>query len=308
MESSKVLAQIAGRSCHMEDLEPMARGSFLKTLIQCAELDSSEAQRLLEYILADLVGSGSLKSCEFHEGLDGIIQSDMMIELLSMAYPCESGEEFGKVFVDLYAVGRLKPSHRGWKFVRSSMGRTEFREMLVRLMEESFDRVSQIPKLLENVYDPESEQFDIAETVRMVLETNWISDILPSKRRQARQALSDHIVRAFPFTVKFVDDYVRDALRLEPLQADGLSQESVVSKRNGLPPLSDDSELESLGSLDDFVVNDDDDESGSSSDNSSSSSDYSDPQPKRKKPKTKQKKKSYSSVSDDDGSSSYSTS
>ena len=307
MEFSKVLARIAGRSCHMEDVEPMARGSFIRTLVRCAEMEPAETQSLFEYILADLVGTGSLKSCEFHEGLDGIIDSDRMIEILVMAYPCETGESFGKIFVDLFAVGRLKPSQRGWNFVRSSMGRSEFRAMLVRLMEESFDRLSQIPKLLGTVYDIDSEQFDIAETIRLALDTNWISDILPSKRRQARQALSEQFVRPFPFAVKYVDDFVRDALRLEPLQADGMSQESILSQPNGVRPLSDDSDLESLGSLDDFVVDDDEnDGSGDSSDDSSSSSNYSDPEPKRKKSKLKRKKKSYSSVSD--GSSSYSTS
>jgi hypothetical protein len=157
--------------------------------------------------------------------------------------------------------------------------------------------------LLAMVFDSDTEQFDIAETVRMVLETNWIGDILPSKRRQARQALTDQIVRPFPFTTKFVDDYVRDALRLEPLHVDGLSQESILSDTKGV--LSEDSDMESLGSLDGFVVDEDESESGSSSGSSSSSSDYSDPAPKKKKP-VKLRKKAYSSVSDE--SSSYSTS
>ena len=301
MEHAQVLARIARRACHMEDLEPQERGTFMRTLIQCADLDSHQAHILLDAILADLVGSGTLRSCEFHEGLNGVVDSDNLIELLISAYPCETGEEFGKVFVDLYAVGRLRPSSSGWSYVKDNMGRSEFRAMIVKLVEESFDRLSQVPKLLANVFDSDSEEFDIAETVRMVLDTNWVGDILPSKRRQARQALADQIVRPFPFTTKFVDDYVRDALRLEPLHVDGLSQESILSDTKGV--LSDDSDMESLGSLDGFVVDEDESESGSSS--SSSSSDYSDPAPKKKKP-VKRRKKSYSSVSDD--SSSYSTS
>jgi hypothetical protein len=158
------------------------------------------------------------------------------------------------------------------------------------------------------VYDADTDHFDIAETLRQVLDTNWIGDILPSKRRQARQLLSEQVSRVFPFASKFVDDYVRDALRLEPLHTDGLSQGSIVSDSN-LRPWSVDSDVESLGSLDDFVV-DDEEKSETSSVNSSVSSDYSDPEPKRKKSKaSKPKKKSYSSVSDDDASSSsYSTS
>jgi hypothetical protein len=307
MDPGKVLAQIAGRACYMEDVDPQAKGSFIKILMQCSGFTQDQCQFLLESILDDLVETGTLQSCEFHEGLDGSIESDRMLELIIKAFRSETGSEAGKVFVDLFAVGRIKPSRHGWNYLKGNMGRNEFRSLLTRIMEDSFDKLSQIPKLLLSVYDAETEEFDIGETIRLVLDTNWIGDILPSKRRQAREALFNQIINPFPFTRKIVNDYVRDTLRLEPLHEVGLSQESVVSER-GRPISDDDSDQESLGSLEDFVVDEESDSGSSSDESSSSSSNYSDDSPKKrtKKPVKKKVKKSHSS--DSDQSSGYSTS
>jgi hypothetical protein len=226
-----------------------------------------------------------------------MIQANDLMQLLILGYPSETGEKLGSVVANLYSVGYLKPDYYGWHQIRQSMGKTEFRTMLVKLMEESFDRLNQIPKLLKVVYEDESDDFDIAETLRHVLETNWIMDIIPSSRKAARRALEDHIVSVFPFAKKVVDDFVSEALRLEPLVVE---QQTPTKKEQSDKSIlgSSDSEIESAGSLNEFVVDEEEEEgesdggstSGSSSSTYSSgssleSSNYSDATPEKKKRK-----------------------
>jgi methionine salvage enolase-phosphatase E1 len=94
----------------------------------------------------------------------------------------------------------------------------------------------------------------------------------------------------FPFAKKVVDDFVIEALRLDPLAI-----VNEVKKQSDIE--SSDSEIESLGSLNEFVVDesseDESDKSDSSSNSSSSysssssleSSNYSDETPQKKKRK-----------------------
>jgi hypothetical protein len=212
------------------------------------------------------------------------------MQLLIQGYPSETGEKLGSVVTSLFSSGYLKPDYYGWHQLRQSMGKSEFRTMLVKLMEDSFDRLNQIPKLLRVVYEDESDDFDVAETIRQLLETSWMMDIIPSSRKAARRALEDQIISVFPFAKKVVDDFVIEALRLDPLAI-----VNEVKKQSDIE--SSDSEIESLGSLNEFVVDesseDESDKSDSSSNSSSSysssssleSSNYSDETPQKKKRK-----------------------
>jgi len=308
MELVQTLAPIASRACFADDVDEQTKGIFLRMLAQSADLTQQQSLQLFETIVEQLVESNLLESAEFHEGLSGLISSNDLMHLLIHAYPSESGEKLGSVVVTLFSVGHLKPDYYGWHELRQSMEKAECRTMLVKLMEESFDRINQIPKFLRVVFEDESDDFDVCETIRQVLETNWIMDIIPTSRKAARRSLEDHIVHAFPFAKKVVDDFVQEALRLDPLVVlvDNKDQDDKSVKE------SSDSEIESAGSLEDFVVNESDgDGTNSNSDDESDSSslvssNYSDndesPQAKKK-----QRKKIESSDDDSSSSSGYSS-
>ena len=217
-----------------------------------------------------------------------LLSTQRIIELLVSGYTGESGDKLGEVVATLCGAKSIKPDKKSWELIRFHMSSVDFRNMLVKMMEGSLDRPQQLYKLLDLVYDSE-EDFEVAETLRLVLQSNWILDILPSKKKLARKTLNELFVRPFPFTKKVVDEFVEEVLRLEPLPVhpkDELVNPDSVSISAG----SSDSDIESRGSLDDFVVDSEEDgeeDSGSAGTESELSSNYSEDEPVIKKKKRK---------------------
>ena len=296
METVGFLAPIASRACHLEESDPQSIGEFMKTLCICAGLDDGLIQLLFEHIIKDLVETELLESCEFHEGLDNILPASSVVELLIGAFPDEP-LKLGEVFSKLYSGGSLRPSEEEWRLIRANMSAVDFRKMLVSVVEMSCDRIHNVSRLLTDVFASD-EQFELADTLRILLERNFILDILPSKRKAARSVLVECFVKPFPFTRKVVSDFCEEALRLEPLEVeanDGHVSEKSVSS-------SSDSDIESRGSLDDFVVEsdeDDEDEYSSSSDESEDSASSGSESPSDRKRKKRTRKPSVSSLSEE---------
>lgn len=232
----------------------------------CAGFDDGLIQLLFEHILKDLVEAELFESCEFHEGLNELLSSYVLVELLVGAYP-DDPSKLGEVCSKLYSGGSLKPHEEEWQIIRANMSAIDFRKMLVHMIEMACDRIKNVAGLLTSVYR-DDEQFEISDTLRILLEGNFILDILPSKRKAARAALLEYFVQPYPFTRKVVSDFCQDALRLEaleePKKPDYISDKSVES--------SSDSDIESRGSLDDFVVDSDEEDDFASSDDSEDSS------------------------------------
>jgi hypothetical protein len=214
------------------------------------------------------------------------------VELIFGCYPGDPAENVSKILVDLYSAKLLKADRETWDLIRTNFSSTGFRDMLVRLVEASCDSVRQISGLLDDIFDAD-EDFEISESVRCILETHWILDILPSKRKAARRILTEMIIAPFPFTKKHVDSFCEEALGLEPIEEEKVAESHSTS--------SSDSDIESRGSLDDFVVDSDveDEESSESDDDESllSSDDES--------PKTTKKKRKLSSVESVSSNSDY---
>lgn len=262
METVYLLSPIATKACQMDNLDPQSKGDFLRLLCVCSDLDQDKCQLLFECIIDALRESELLASCEFHEGLDGVLTSRRLSEVIFGAYPEGSAEQISEIVIDLYSSKLLKPDRETWELFRTNLSSTEFRQMLVKLGEASCDNVFEISRVLEDVFDPE-EDFEIAECIRMVLDTHWIMDILPQKRKAASRMLHEVFTRPYPSAKKAVDDFCEEVLRVEPR-----SGEPEAAK---VASPSSDSDVESRGSLDAFVVDSDEDEAASESASSSES-------------------------------------
>lgn len=265
MESVSFLAPIAGRACHLEGIEPNAVGDFLRILALSSGLDDDAILLLFEHIVRDLVETELLESCEFHEALDGILPVSHMTELLLGGFSGENTRDLGSCLAKLCGGNVFKPSNDEWNMIRNNMSAVDFRTLIANIAENTCDKPHQIQRFLLEVFGPR-EEFDLTDTLRIILESNWILDILPQKRKAARLALTEYFVKPIPATAKVVADFCRDMLQLSPLQErarDGVSDASVSS--------SSDSDVESRGSLDDFVVDSDEDESGFDSNDDSES-------------------------------------
>ena len=207
-------------------------------------------------------------------GLGDFLPAGRMLELLVGGYPSESSDRLGEVVATLFGMKALKIDKDGWTLIRAHMSAPDFRAMLTQLFEMSCDGMHQMASLLSDMFNVDDE-FEIAETIRLVLESHWILDILPSKRKAAQRILRGAIVERFPYTEKVVDDFCQEILRLEP----------PIDKVASGASVSSDSEIESKGSLNEFVVDSDEedgDETGSE-DESEYSSSADDESPVRRK-------------------------
>jgi hypothetical protein len=293
MELVQTLAPIAGRAVHIEEIEPQEAGLFMRVLCTSAGLDDDLTQLLFEHILNDLVETEMLCSCEFHEALSGILTTSTLTELLVGAFNESEPMKMADTISKLYGGESYRPDESDWRLIRKNMSTVDFRSMLTHVMEHSCDKLHQIGDLISKVYDS-NEEFEIAETLRLVLGGNWIMDIMPQKRKAARKALELSFVKPFPFAAYVVSDFCRDALSLSPIQAPA-EYDTKPSDSS-----SADSDIESRGSLDDFVV-DDEDESGSLTSEESEDSDSSEDSPIHRKKKKRQVSSSSSSSSDSSG-------
>ena len=249
-----MLAPIARKACEMEDSDPQSKGEFLKMLCICAELSEDKIQILFEYILDELSESELLESCEFHEGLDELLEPSRMVEIVVGAYARVSTNELSRVFALMCSSGTLKPDSACWRIIRSNLSPFECRVLLSKIIEQTCDRLDQISDLLESVFG--EDEFEIADSIRLVLESHWILDILPQKRKKARRTVEEFLLKPFPFAKQYIDTFLIETLGFEditPVAGD---------RRDGS---SSDSDIESRGSLDDFVVDDSIDESDASS-------------------------------------------
>jgi hypothetical protein len=276
MDSVKFLAPIGSKACHLEDREPQSIGEFLQTLCVCAGLDDDAIQLFFEHIVSDLVDAELLTSCEFHEGLSGLLSGEAVIELLIEAFGQDDPDKLSQAIASLYGGGQLKPAREGWRKVRSKMSALDFRKLLAQMAELACDKVHNIACLLSEVFR-DDEEYEFAETLRLVLDSHWILDILPASRKAARKVLYGKFVEPFGFTEKIVEDFTRDFLRLGP------------EKDAGSDSSSTDSDIESMGSLNEFVVDsnseDEDEEEEEEEDESSEESEFSDDSYKRKRSK-----------------------
>ena len=253
MEIVQTLAPIASRACHLEALDAQDAGKFLRILCVSAGLDDGLIQLLFEHILNDLVETDLLESCEFHEALDGILPSESLTELLVGAFDPQESVKLAEVISKLHGGEVFKPAKSDWQVIRKNMSAVDFRNLAVSIAESSCEKPHHIPRLLLEMYDL-GEEYEIAETTRMLLERNWILDILPQTRKAARQILYKQFVTPYPFMSKPVADFCRDMLRLSPLEKEANSDSSPSS----------DSDIESRGSLDGFIVDSEEDESSGS--------------------------------------------
>ena len=285
MDTVKFLAPIASRACHLEETDPQSKGEFFHTLCICGGLDDDSVQLLFEHIISDLSDSELLSSCEFHEGLGDTLSAQVVIELLIGSHLPDDQEKFAQALISLYGGGCLKPDRCEWRLIRSNMSALDFRKLLAQMMEQTCDKVHSIGEFLSLIFS--EEDFEFAETLRLVLESQWILDILPPRRKAARHSLYENFVKPFRFSKKIVDDFCLDFLRLGPKEekAGTVSDRSVSS--------SSDSDIESKGSLDEFVVDSDDEESEEEvSSESDEESEFSDEDsPRRRKPLKKKLKK-----------------
>ena len=293
MELVRTLAPIASRACHLEEIEPQDLGRFFNVLLRSAGLDDGLIQLLFEHILQDLVQTETLESCEFHEGLNGILSSGALTELLIGAFSIDDPTKMVDCVGKLYGGEVYKPDKSDWKLIQKNMSAADFKNMAVGVIEMTCDKLNQMASLLMDIYDIE-EEFEIAETMRIVFDRSWILDILPQQRKAARRALQTYFTKPFPFTSKVVGDFCRGTLSLSPLP--------VIHEEDSKPSLSSssDSDIESRGSLDDFVVDDEEDEGSYSSDESENSSSSAESIPIRSVKTNKRNHISSSSSSDDD--------
>jgi hypothetical protein len=293
METVTFLAPIAGRACHLEGLEANSVGEFLRILSLSSGLDDDGILLLFEHIIRDLVESELLESCEFHEALDGLLPVSHMTELLIGAFSGEHFTYFAPCLSKLCGGNVFKPGNDEWRMIRNNMSAVDFRKLIANIVENTCDKPHQIQAFLLEVFG-ERDEFDLTDTLRIILESNWILDILPQKRKAARLALTEYFAKPIPSTAKVVGDFCRDMLQLSPLQERapaGVSDASVSS--------SSDSDVESRGSLDDFVVDSDEDEIEFESDEDSESQVSS---ASSESMKLKRKKRRYSSSSSSSGS------
>jgi hypothetical protein len=296
METVKFLAPIAGQALRLDDVEPQSAGQFMRILITAAGLDDDAALLLFEHILTDLVETQLIESCEFHEALDNIISPIHMVELIIGAFPKGEEIKLASCICKLCSGSVLKPDSDAWRMIRSNMSPVDFRNLVAQIAELSCDKPHQVKRLLDDVYTGRDE-FEINDTLRMMLESSWIMDILPQKRKAARSAIGEYFLKPFPFTLKVISDFCGEMLRLSPPpdRNDQVSDRSVSS--------SSDSDIESRGSLDDFVVDsDEDDEEGESDDNSevSASSAESLASSESERPVKKKKQRQFYSSSESD--------
>jgi len=261
MEIVLTLAPIVCRACRLEDMDPQDAGKFIRTLCLASGLDDGLIHLLFEHILSDLVDTDLLESCEFHEALDGTLSAESLSELLVGAYQPYEGQKLAQAVTKLYGGEVFKPRRSDWALLRKNISPIDFRQLAVSLAETNCEKPHHIPRLLLEMYDAD-EEYEIAETTRMLLERNWILDILPEGRKAARQILYKQFVTRYPFLSKAVADFCRDMLRLEPL---------TIEDGNSASTPSSDSDIESRGSLDDFIADSDEDgDDGSDIDSSSS--------------------------------------
>jgi len=281
MDAVKFLAPIAARACHMEESNAQSIGEFLRMFCLCAGFDDSASQLLFEHILTDLVDTELISSCEFHEGLQGFLPVSVVIELITGAYAADNPQKFMGALVSLYSGEQLKPEGSDWRIIRSNLSALDFRQLLTQMMEQTCDKVQNIARVLSDVFG--EDEYEIAETLRLVLDGHWILDVLPQRRKAAREKLYESFARPLNFTKKIVDDFCRDFLRLSP------PKEKVASVSDASCSSSSDSDIESRGSLEGFVVDseeeEDEEENSDGSDSSSEESEFSEDNspPKRKR-------------------------
>ena len=277
MDTVKVLVPIVRKACNFEDSGPEFIGQFLRTICLCAEMESDKIQILFEHIFNDLLNSQLLESCEFHEGLDGLLEPRRMVQIIIGAYLNESEEAFSTVLTTLCSSSSIELDKDCWRLVRSNMSAVQFRAMLVRIVELSCDNTHAISTMLEEVYE-RFEEFEIAETIRLILDTHWLLDIIPQKRKKARKVIEEYFLVPFPFAQQIVDEFLTDVLRFDDI--DQIRDSEKISDQISVDRVSasSDSDVESRGSLEDFVVDDSE---------SSVSSSSSDDKPKQKHKKQK---------------------
>jgi hypothetical protein len=215
-----------------------------------------------------------------------------MVRFLVDAYVDKYQARLAPVIAKLCGEGSLRPVGEDWGMIRLRVGDVDFRAMIVKILETKGNGLKSSMKFLTDVFRPD-EEFDIAECIRLLLATSWILDFLPSKKKRARDTLYEQIVDVYPFTRKVVEDFITEYLGLDPRSDPTLPT----------PPApevpSSDSDVESRGSLDDFVVDDSDDSEELTSNDETDTSSSSDDEPVRKK-----RNRSYSESSDSGSSSS----
>jgi hypothetical protein len=141
----------------------------------------------------------------------------------------------------------------------------------VSVMEVQSDSFHDILDFLRTVYSSDSDEFDVNETVRVLLDRNWLLDLLPSKRKAARRVLYDSLVGTYPFTKVLVDSYVLEVLGADP-EAVPAPRKTEESDESGGSESSEGSDIESRGSIDDFVVDSESEDKFSSASESLSES------------------------------------
>jgi hypothetical protein len=263
MDLVQSLAPIVSRACRLEDVDEEDVGRFVRILCLSAGLDDGLIQLLFEHIITDLVDTQLLESCEFHSALDNVLSPESLTEILIGAYGSGPEIQLADVVVKLSGGDVYKPSKEDWKLLRQNMSATDFRHMVARLIQETCEKAHHVSEFLTRVYD-QTEEYELAETMRIILEGNWVLDILPQKRKAARKTLHIYFGKPFPSMKKILSDFCRDMLQLSPLPAsDEVDSNPSLSS-------SSDSDIESQGSLADFIA-DSDVESGTDSDSSSDS-------------------------------------
>lgn len=194
-------------------------------------------------------------------GLGQVIPTKDMVSAILDTYVDKHQTRLAPVLAKLCGDGCLRPTGDDWDTIRLRVSNVDFREMMVKVIELRGNGLKGTMKFLCDVFRP-SENFEVSECIRMILESAWILDFLPTKKKKARQFLHDTVLTVFPFAKKPVDDFVIDYLGLEPLP-------SVIPAKKEHLSSSSDSDVESRGSLDDFVVDEDEDDEGEEDDEES---------------------------------------
>ncbi len=233
-------------------------------------------------------------------GLGQVIRPRDMIVTLVDTYSDKRQSQLAPVIAKLCGDGYLRPTGDDWDIIRLRVSDVDFRNLIVKVIELRGNGLKGSMKFLLAVFRP-GENFEVSECVRLILDSSWVLDFLPSKKKKTREMLNDVVVKVIPFARKVVDDFVIDYLGLEPLPSDTPLVEDIASASS-----SSGSDMESKGSLEDFVVDEDEDDEGEiySSDSSSASS-SSDDDNNRRRPVKKLKT---TTIEQDESSSSSSSS